>query len=44
MGQSMSLGQISLEVLARFPSVIRDRNTALGRVGDLARKYSKDEL
>jgi protein arginine N-methyltransferase 1 len=43
MCQAMPLGRIALELLEWFPSAIRDRNAALGRAGDLARKYTKDE-
>jgi protein arginine N-methyltransferase 1 len=42
MQQSIPLGEIARELLARFPSAVRDRNTALGRAGDLARRYAKD--
>jgi protein arginine N-methyltransferase 1 len=42
MQQAMPLGDIAHELLARFPSVVRDRNAALEHVGDLAGKYSKD--
>ena len=41
MQESLPLGEIARELLARFPSVFRHRNAALGRAGDLARKYSK---
>ena len=41
MQESVPLGDIARELLARFPSVLRDSNAALGRVGDLARRYSK---
>ena len=36
------LGDIARELLSRFPAALRDWNVALGRVGELARKYSKD--
>ncbi|RPI57049.1 MAG: hypothetical protein EHM55_03250 [Acidobacteria bacterium] len=42
MRESMPVGDIARDLLDRFPSAVRDRNAALGRAGDLARKYSKD--
>jgi Arginine methyltransferase oligomerization subdomain/Ribosomal protein L11 methyltransferase (PrmA) len=36
------LGDIARELLARFPAALRDWNDALGRVGELSRKYSRD--
>lgn len=41
MQESMPLGEIAGELLARFPSALRDWNAALGRAGELSRKYSK---
>lgn len=41
MQASMPLGDIARELLARFPSALRDWNAALGRTGELSRKYSK---
>ncbi len=42
MQASTPLGDIARELLARFPDALRDWNAALGRVGELSRKYSKD--
>lgn len=42
MRDSIPLGDIASELLSRFPSALRDRNAALGRAGELARKYSKE--
>jgi protein arginine N-methyltransferase 1 len=42
MRDSMPLGDIARELLHRFPSAMRDRNTALGRTGELSRKYAMD--
>jgi protein arginine N-methyltransferase 1 len=42
MRDSMPVGEIARQLLDRFPSAIRDRNAALGRAGDLSRKYAKD--
>ena len=42
MKESMPLGDIARELLARFPSALRDWNAALGRTGELSYKYSKD--
>jgi protein arginine N-methyltransferase 1 len=42
MTESMPLGDIARELLARFPSALRDWNAALGRAGQLSHKYSKD--
>jgi protein arginine N-methyltransferase 1 len=36
------LGEIASELLSRFPGALKDRNAALGRVGDLSRTYSRD--
>lgn len=41
MQESMPLGDIARELLARFPSAFRDGNAALGRAGELSRKYSQ---
>ncbi|HKY23494.1 MAG TPA: 50S ribosomal protein L11 methyltransferase [Vicinamibacterales bacterium] len=41
MQESIPLGEIASELLTRFPSALRNRNAALGRAGELARKYSK---
>jgi type I protein arginine methyltransferase len=41
MQESMPLGDIARELLARFPAAIRDWNAALGRTGEVSRKYSK---
>jgi protein arginine N-methyltransferase 1 len=41
MQDSMPLEQIAHALLARFPSDFRDRPAALGRAGDLARRYSR---
>jgi protein arginine N-methyltransferase 1 len=41
MQDSMPVEEIANALLARFPSAFRDRPAALGRAGDLARRYSK---
>ena len=41
MQDSMPLEDIAHALVARFPSAFRDRRAALGRAGDLARRYSK---
>jgi protein arginine N-methyltransferase 1 len=41
MESAVPLGEIARELVSRFPS-LRDWNAALGRVGELSRKYSKD--
>ena len=43
MKESMTLGDIARELLARFPTASRDWNVTLGRIGELSRKYSTDE-
>ena len=42
MRESMPLGDIARELLTRFPSALRDWNAALGRTGELSRKYLRD--
>jgi ribosomal protein L11 methyltransferase PrmA/PRMT5 arginine-N-methyltransferase len=42
MESAVPLGEIARELLSRFPSALRDWNAALGRVGGLSRKYSRD--
>jgi protein arginine N-methyltransferase 1 len=42
MKESIPLGDIARELLARFPLALRDWNAALGRAGELSRKYSTD--
>jgi len=40
MHEALPLGDIARELLARFPEALRDWNDALGRTGELSRKYS----
>jgi hypothetical protein len=43
MKESLPLGDIAREVLARFPAASHDWNVTLGRIGELSRRYSADE-